>query len=161
MPIKNVDKISDKILNFTEKRKLNVEKKRRTYERIMFKNLMGIYSAIEGKEAISAIELIDISKDGCLIQIPWTPMSKEENAWQSGDDLKLRFYFTKDSYLPAITRVKRAQEYVEKGRSYLRYGLEFDKSVTTFEALKSFIDFLYKYAEFSSADKDESKVHFI
>lgn len=154
-------KTPDKVLNFAEKRKQNVEKKRRSFERIMFQNLMGIYSAIEGKNAISAIELIDISKEGCLIQIPWTPMSRSESAWKNGDEIKLRLYFTKDSFLPAITNVKRVQEYVEKGQSYLRYGLEFDKTVKTFEALKAFVDFLYKYAEFSSDDHGDEKVYFL
>lgn len=161
MAQKNKTIDSSKILDFNQKKQQNVEEKRRTYERIMFKNLMGVYSVVEDQVAIFPIELVDISLEGCLIQIPWSPVLKEENSWRLNQELKLRLYFTKGSYLPALVKIKRVQEYVEKGQSFLRYGLEFDRSVPTFEALKIFIQFLYKYAELSSIDHGDVKALFI
>ena len=43
----------------------------------------------------------------------------------------------------------------------MQYGCEFDDSMPSFEAIGSFIDFMYKFAEHSTVDHGESKVFFI
>jgi hypothetical protein len=46
------------------------------------------------------------------------------------------------------------------GITYMQYGCEFDKSVASFEAMQSFIDFIYRFAEHSAIDKGDTKVYF-
>lgn len=152
--------MADKLLDFVEKRKENVEKKRRSFERILFQNFLGAYSVINENGTIYPVTLVDISQDGCLFQVPWNPGRDKKFA----DDLELsmRMYFTKKSYIPVILKVKYGKESIgEDGRTYMHYGCEFDKSMSSFEAMSNFINFLYSFAEHSSIDKGDQKVYFL
>mgnify|MGYP003608461181 FL=1 len=149
-----------KILDFTSKRKEVVEQKRRSFERVLFQNFLGVYSVIDVSGVIHPISLVDISQEGCLIQIPWN--FKKDAKFPQDYEVTLRLYFTKQSYIPAVVKVKHGTEYVdENGHTYMRYGCEFDQSVGSFEALKSFIDFVYKFAEHSTIDKGDIKVFYL
>ena len=106
------------------------------------------------------MSIVDISRDGCQFQAPYVANAK--NNFKEGEEVTLRVYFTKDDFLPIVVNVKHAQEYIdEKGDAYMRYGGEFDQSLPSFQAFVPFIEFIYKFAEFSCIDKGESKVYFL
>ena len=149
-----------KVLDFVQKRKESVEKKRRSFERIMFQNLMGVYTALDQDGLIYPIGLVDISKDGCLFEVA-ADQSKEKKL-AKGTEFTLRLYFTNKSYIPAIVKIRYCQEYIaEDGQLYLRYGAEFDKSTSSYLALGSFIEFLYNFAENSVIDHGDVKAFFL
>jgi hypothetical protein len=148
------------VLNFVEKRKESIEKKRRSFERVMFQNILGVYTVIDSGGTVYPVSLVDISYDGCLLQTPWN--DKQDTPFEKDKEITLRFYFTKSSFVPAIVKIKHTKEHqAEDGRNYMRYGSVFDKSISSFEALKCFIDFVYKFAEFSTTDHGENKVFFL
>lgn len=152
--------MSDKVLDFVTKRKENIEEKRRTFERILFSNFLGAYTVINHNGGIYPVDLVDISHDGCLFQIPWN--FKEDQKLPMDLELNMRIYFTKHSYIPAILNIKYGKEHIDKdGNTYMQYGCEFDKSYPSFEALESFIKFLYSFAEHSSIDRGDTKVYFL
>ena len=152
--------MSDKVLDFVKKRKENIEEKRRNFERIMFDNVMGTYSVIDKEGSIYPVTLIDISNTGCLFEVPWNLENDEK--FKKGTEIPMRMYFTKQSYIPVIVRIKYGKEFVDKdGQTYMRYGAKFDTTTASFDALKSFIDFLYKFAEHSTIDKGDAKVYFL
>lgn len=151
--------MTDKLLDFNKKREASIEKKRRTFERVLFQNFLGAYSVIDQADSVYPIELVDISKEGCLFQVPWD-MNKQK-PYPKDHELSLRIYFTKGSFIPAIVSVKHQQEVIKDGVTYMQYGCEFDQSLPSFEALQSFIDFLYKFAKHSSVDKGDSRVYFL
>ncbi len=152
--------MSNDVINFQEKRKQSIEKKRRSFERVMFENFLGCYSVIDNNGSIYSIDIIDISESGLLFQVPWN--SNNDKKFEKGKDLTLRLYFTKESYLPAFVNVKYGTEFVDdKGQSFMRYGCEFDRENQTFEALDAFINFIYKFAEHSSVDKGDNRVYFL
>lgn len=152
--------MTDKLLDFNKKREAAIEQKRRSFERILFQNFLGAYSVIDQAGSVYPIELVDISKEGCLFQIPWDV--KSGTPYQAGHELSLRIYFTKDSYIPTTVAVKHSSETVaQNGNTYMQYGCTFDKSLPSFEALQSFIDFLYKFAEHSAIDRGDSRVYFL
>ena len=148
-----------KPIDFVKKRKENIEKKRRAFERILFKDILGVYTVIDTNDGIFSIEMIDISKEGCLFQTPWIP--GRDKKFKEESEIPLRMYFTKESFIPVNVIIKRASEHEQGGRAYMRYGCSFDKSVTSFSALNSFIDFLYKFAEHSAIDRGDPKVFFL
>lgn len=149
-----------KILDFTSKKKEIVEQKRRSFERVLFQNFLGVYSVIDSNGSIYPISLVDISPVGCLIQVPCNFKKDEKLATDS--EVALRLYFTKQSYIPAVVKVKHGEEHVdEHGHTFMRYGCEFDQSVGSFDALKSFIEFVYKFAEHSTIDKGDLKVFYL
>jgi hypothetical protein len=103
--------------------------------------------------------MVDIAGDGCAFQVPWN--AKKDKKLPGGLEINMRMYFTKASYIPVIMKIRHSKEVIgDDGNTYLQYGCEFDKSVPTFEAMQSFIDFLYKFAEHSAIDRGDIKVYF-
>jgi hypothetical protein len=148
--------MADKVLDFNAKRKESIEKKRRQFERLLFENFLGAYTMVENDGILEPVTLVDISHKGCLFQVPWNPTKNTKMA--KGTELKMRMYFSKYSYVPVLTNVARGTEFVdENGHTYMRYGCEFDTTMRSFDAVKSFIDFLYQYAEVSCIDKGDAK----
>jgi hypothetical protein len=149
-----------KVVDFTEKRKKSIEQKRRTFERVVFQEFLGVYTVIDDQGAGFPIKLLDISKDGCQFQVPFS--AKARNQFKEGTEVTMKLYFTKGSYLPAVVTVRHASEYIDKdGDAWLRLGGVFDTTLPSFKAVSSFINFIYQYAEFSCLDKGESKVFFL
>lgn len=149
-----------KVVDFNEKRKQTIEQKRRTFERVVFQEFLGVYSVVDDQGSNFPIKLVDISSDGCQFQLPFS--LKAKNQFKPDTEVTLKLFFTKGSYLPAVVTVRHASEYVDQqGDAWLRLGGEFDTSLPSFQALASFIQFIYQYAEFSCLDKGESKVYFL
>ena len=149
-----------KVVDFNEKRKKSIEQKRRTFERVVFQEIMGVYSVVDDQGSIFPVKLVDISGDGCQFQLPFS--LKAKNQFKAGTEVTLKLYFSKGTYLPAVVTVRHASEYVDKdGDAWLRLGGEFDTSLPSFKALSTFISFIYQYAEFSCVDKGENKVFFL
>ncbi len=149
-----------KVVDFNEKRMKNIEQKRRTFERVVFQEFLGVYTVIDDQGAGFPIKLLDVSKVGCQFQVPFS--AKAKNQFKSGTELTLKLFFTKESYLPAVVTVRHTSEFVDQqGDTWLRLGGEFDTAIPSFAALSSFINFIYQYAEFSCRDKGESKVFFL
>ncbi|MBT3586573.1 MAG: PilZ domain-containing protein [Halobacteriovoraceae bacterium] len=152
--------MTEKLLDFVEKRKENIEEKRRSFERVMFTNFLGCYTVLDQEGTHYPVRLVDFSREGCLFQIPWN--IKGDKKFEEGKEITLRIYFTKTQYIPVIVQVKYGQEYIEKDRqTYMRYGCEFDTSMPSFEALQAFIEFMYKFAEHSTTDRGDSRVFFL
>ena len=147
-----------KILNFNQKRQLNIEKKRRNFERVFFQNFLGAYATIEQAGVIAPISILDISKEGLLFKSPAGPRAF---SMAVHDEVTIRLYFTKDNYIPVILNIVRTKNIKEAGEMYVEYGCTFDKTIPTFDALSRFIDFIYSFAEHSSVDKGDSKVYFL
>ena len=146
----------DKLLNFNEKRIENIEKKRRNFERILFSNFLGAYSVIDQAGVVLPIDLIDVSRDGLSFSVP---AEINTSSFSQGTEITLRMYFTQDSYIPVVAAVKWVKNNKSPdGRACKEFGCSFDKNVPTFEALESFIEFLYKFAEHSSVDRGDAKV---
>lgn len=149
-----------KVVDFNEKRKKSIEQKRRSFERVVFQEFLGVYTVIDDQGSSFPIKLLDISSEGCQFQVPFS--MKAKNQFKSGTEVTLKLFFTKGSYLPAVVTVRHATEYIDQqGDAWLRLGGEFDTSLPSFAALQSFINFIYQYAEFSCLDKGESKVFFL
>ncbi len=148
------------VINFNKKRDEVVEKKRRNFERILFKDLMGCYTVVDKNDTLYSVELVDISEEGCLFQVPFTKNSIKK--FKQGKKLPFRFYFTDKSYLPIVVEIRHGTEFTgPDGQKYMRYGCQFDQETHSYEVLDSFIKFIYKFAEYSSIDQGNTKINFL
>ncbi len=149
-----------KIIDFNQKRKETIEQKRRSFERVVFQEFLGVYTFLDDQGSNFPVKLVDISKDGCQFQLPFS--LKAKNQFPAGSELTLKLFFTKGSYIPVVVKVRHTSEYIDQqGDAWLRFGAEFDTSLPSFSALSHFIEFMYQYAEFSCLDKGEGKVYFL
>lgn len=148
------------VIDFQAKRKESIEKRKRSFERVLFSEFLGSYAEVDNNGTKFNVSLVDISREGCLFQVPFTQGSMEHFSKQ--EEVTLRVYFTKDDFLPLVVSVKHCNEYIDqRGDAYIRIGGEFDQASPSFKAFSPFIEFIYKFAEYSCVDKGESKVYFL
>ncbi len=157
--------MNNKVLDFVGKRIENIEQKRRNFERVLFQNMLGAYTVIESNNVVYPIELIDLSKNGCQFKIPETKKTNQitnGNGIFSGQkEITLRMYFTGQSFIPVSVKIRHIKHVTdEKTGDHILIGGEFDTSTHSFEAMKAFIEFLYKFAENSVIDTNEVKSYF-
>ena len=149
--------MSNKVINFEDKRSESIEKKRRKFERLMFDNLLEVYAEVEEGEEIFPISLIDISRDGLQFEVP--AIRGQKGPFSKDDTINIRLYFSSNSYLPATIEIKHLQENIEDGRAFYRYGCLIDKTKDSFTPLGSFIEFLYQFSEYSLTDRSHKKAN--
>jgi len=151
-----------KVLDFVSKKQQTNEQKRRSFERLLFSNLLGSYTTINNEDGvIHPVSLVDISYDGLLFEMSQNPANKKM-PYKKDNDLTLRMYFTNDSYMPVVAKIMHGKEVVkEDGTTYWQFGCKFDKETASFPALNSFIEFLYKFSEVSTIDQKTKKVYFL
>lgn len=145
------------VISFSKAREAKIEEKRRRYERILFKHILGVYCVAEG-HGLKAVELVDVSADGLSFQLPVN--SKNLESLAPGNELTFRFYFSQDTFVPIIVKVMNERSCVEDGQKYVRFGCVVDSSAQSYETYKSFVVFLSKYAEAAQQDKGDLKFFF-
>ena len=149
-----------KIFDFGKERKKRIDQKRRHFERLALSNFLGVEQQISKDGVTHSVTLVNISHQGCLFQIHWNP--RRQTALPVDSEVTLRLYFTNDSYIPVVMKVKYGREHRSpEGTTYMQYGCEFDTSTSSFEAMSAFVDFLHKYAEHSTHDQGTKKVWYL
>jgi len=149
-----------KVIDFQEKRQESIEKRKRSFERVLFQEFLGSYAEIDDAGTKYSVNIVDVSRDGCLFQTPFSKGTQEH--FKVDQNITIRVYFTKDDFIPLSVDIKHGSEYIdERGDAFMRFGGVFDKTMPSFKAFEPFIEFIYKFSEFSCIDKGESKVYFL
>ena len=148
---KSKDKSEKQIIDLNHYRKERDEERRREYERVLFNRILGVYSYTEGagQKALTHVEVLDVSYSGLRFR-----EDKPELPMRVGQKVALRFYFTPSSYLRVVLDVKRVTKFKEDERTGYDYGCEMDTATKSAQVLKSFVGFMYKYAETACNDEN-------
>jgi hypothetical protein len=148
----------DQVVDFNQVRAQKLEEKRRTTERIFFKQLLSVYSVI-GRSSMCPIEFIDLSEEGCSFQIPYDV----ENPWPKDGttDMPIRIYFSQDTYLEIRVKIQNSRPSIENNRRYVRFGCTVEKSTQSFAAYQQFVRFLRTYAEHAHKDVGDVSVFYL
>lgn len=146
-----------RVINFNKIREEKIEEKRRKYERVIFKQILGLYCVAENK-ALRALELVDVSEDGLSFQLPIH--SKNLDFIEEGKSVPFRFYFSQDSFLPIVVNIQNKRHCIEEGQKYVRFGCSIDPTTQSYETYRLFVKFLSKYAETSHQDTGDLKFFF-
>ncbi len=148
------------IIDFNARREANIANKKRQFERIFFQEVIGCYSVIEEGNQIFPIEIVDISESGCKIQVPENAAG--EKNFEIDSEISIRMYFTKKSFITLVAKIKRSDITTDKsGKQFLEMGAEFDQSLPGHNVLKSFVQFVSSFAEYSNVDNNTKKVYFL
>ncbi len=148
---------TEQVVDFTEARAQKLDEKRRKTERIFFKHLLSVYS-VTGNDQMRAVELIEVSEEGCSFQVPFDPnrpWPKDEN------ELPIRLYFSQDTYIPIVLRIQNSRSCIDDGRRFMRFGCSVDKSLTSYPAYQQFVKFLKAYSEHSHRDMGDVTVFYL
>lgn len=153
------------VISFQKKKQESIEKKKRQFERVLFQEFVGCYITLEGEQtttkgkSLYALQLVDVSKNGCLLQIEDAP--KVDDFFTVGKTINLRLYFTKSSYLPAEVQLRRVDWLMMGGKRLLRVGCEFNQSQQSYQAIVAMVHFLYSYAEHSQVQQTSYRSLFL
>lgn len=146
-----------KVINLSVVREAKIEERRRKYERVLFKNILGVYCVAE-KNGLKAVELVDVSAEGLSFQLPHD--SKHLSSFAAGKEHAFRFYFSQDSFISVPVKVQNQRPCIEEGNRFVRFGCSVDTSAQSYEAYKLFVLFLEKYAATCQQDKGDGKFMF-
>lgn len=154
---KDSEKTSGTVINFAKAREAKIEERRRKYERVLFKNFLGVYCVAEG-QGLKAVELVDVSAEGLSFQLPVD--SKNLEGLKAGIDMTFRFYFSQDTFIPVVVKLQNTRQCIENGQKFIRFGCAVDQTPQSYDAYKFFVMFLAKYAETSHVDTGDLKFFF-
>lgn len=144
-----------KLVQIADRRREKQEAIKRDYERVLFRHVLGTYSVIE-KLGLKAVEMLDISKSGCSFQMPI-----EAGAFQVGEEIDFRFYFSNSTYIPCRLAIKRVNKIDDGFGSKWQYGASFDKTLSSYAAMEKFVDFVAAYSECAKEDKGDKHVWYL
>jgi hypothetical protein len=144
-----------KVINLTTIRAEKIEERRREYERIVFKNTLGVYTVMEQK-GLHAIELLDISEGGLSFQVP----EKGDLQFNEGDMFPMRFYISTDTYIAVGVKIVRSFTAIDQGKAVHRYGCLIDKEMASYSAIYHFVQFITKCAEHGHKDNEHFKIFY-
>lgn len=145
------------VIDLSEVRQAKIEEKKRKYERVIFKQILGSYCVIEGK-GLKAVDIVDVSPEGLSFQI--SASSKHTDDISVGDTVSFRFYFSQDSYLPVACKVQNKRDCIESGVHLVRYGCQIDRTLQSYDTYALFVAFLTKYAATSKQDSGDMHIFF-
>lgn len=149
--------VGTEIIDFKSAQQEKLEEKRRKNQRIIFKNMLGVYG-VTGDEKLKSIELLDLSDTGISFRVPF----KADNLWPTdSSELTIRLYFTQDTYIPLRVKIQNSKSMIEDGIKYTRYGCLIEKSSSSFEAYKKFVEFMKAYSTESYSDQGGVQVFYI
>lgn len=146
---KKKKKVTNEIIDFAELREQKIAERRVQYERVLFDKMLGVYSIVEG-QGLKAIELLDISNEGISFQIS----ADTPEVYQKGDQVKVRLYFSQDTYVPVVVNIKNSNPINISGRKMIRYGGSFDKDIKSYEAIQAFAEFIKVYSSLCVKDNN-------
>lgn len=155
MAPKDITKQKADVLNFSNARAEQIEERRRAYERVLFRNVLGVYTVMEQK-GLQAIELVDISEKGMSFHVSIDSKYKLE----IGEILNLRLYFAADSYLPISVKVVRALDTIVDGTAVRQYGCEIDTTFKSYGAVFHLFQFIRSCAEHGHIDSEHLKIFY-
>lgn len=153
---KETDRNKADVLSFNSARNEQIEEKRLNYERVLFRNVLGVYSVMEQKRGLHAIELLDISDKGMSFQLPINSDMKPE----VGDILNIRLYFASESFLPVAIKIVRVLDSISDGVPVHRYGCEIDTTFKSYQAVHYLYRFIKACAEHGHVDTDHLKIFY-
>lgn len=146
-----------KIVDLGKVREAKTEEKRRKYERVLFKNLLGVYCVAQDEE-LRAVELVDVSEEGLSFQLP--AHSKNLESFTSGKECLFRFYFSEETFIPVACRITNQRPCIEGGSTYIRFGCTVDQSLQSYGTYISFVNFLTKFAQTAQIDGAKQRVFY-
>lgn len=143
------------VISLNSVREEKIEEKRRTYERVVFRSNFGVYASLP-KDALQAVEVVDISEGGMLFQVP----ESSEFRLDVDQVISIKFYFSPDAFIAIDVKVVRSFTALENGRAVHRYGCLMDKSMQSYAAIFHLVQFITKCAEHGHKDDGRHKIFY-
>lgn len=146
---------NEKVINLSAVREEKIEERRREYERIVFRNTLGVYTVMEQK-GLHAIDLLDISEGGLSFQVA----ENGDLRFDEGETVTFRLYISTDTFILVSAKVVRSFTSIENGKAMHRYGCLIDKTMASYSAIYHFVQFITKCAEHGHKDDKHVKIFY-
>lgn len=145
---KNAKKISEEIVDITEKRQEIISQERRQVKRTILTEFVGAFVVVPNLGLVK-VAIYDISQDGISFD-----MEDGQGAFQKGEEVALRVYLNQNTYFPFLARVQNVRKIEEE--NVVRHGGAFGKDSLNAEALQHFVRFIETVS--ASLERDSGDV---
>jgi len=129
------------VVDFNSVREKKITEKMRKAERILFKNTFSLYSIL-GNSGLCAVDIEDVSEEGLAFSVMLDELSE---APKENEELKLRLYFSRETFLPLTVKVMNTHLFIHDGLKSIRVGCLLDTELPSTAAYKAFVTFLREY----------------
>lgn len=146
------------VIDFRSARDARIEERRRKYERVLFRNILGAYCVMNGGAKLDAVELVDASREGISFQLPLT--SKNLSDMEHGKEMSFRLYFSQEAFLTLGVRIVNKRDCIEGGVAYARFGCAVDTAAPSYDTFLAFVNFLTSFAETGQMDTGGAKLSY-
>lgn len=147
--------VSD-VVDFAAVRNKKLDEKRQNTQRILFRQMLGIYGVIDGHQM--AIDIVDLSPEGLAFQVPYERVKKLN---LDPKELNLRLYFSQDTYLPLKVVVQNRRELISEDGRVVRFGCRMDPTSPEHRAYVAFTEFVRCYSEIARKDTGSTSIFYI
>jgi hypothetical protein len=150
-------KTSNNLVQLEEVRKSRQDEDRRSYQRVLFNNVLNAYTVIEEKGLLE-VKLLDISESG--IRFGMTP---EYGKFKKNEKLAFRLYFSQNDYLPITIKVVRRQLVQSATESdFVEYGCKMLGVESEIRAcIGDLVHFIKRYTAVAKNDHGDRQVFFL
>lgn len=153
---KNIPAQDSQVIDFAQVRSRKLDEKRKNTERILFEQMLGIYSMVEGDMA--PIEIVDLLAEGCSFQVPSSTAGK----WSTSlSEMVVRLYFSQNTYLPLNVSIQNRRDVIMEGRRLVRFGCKISTSQPAYSAYAHFLGFVKLYSEIALKDTGRVSLFYI
>lgn len=148
-----------KVIDFEAARAQRSNETRRSRERFFLSHMIEVYCEIEGGQKPFAIEVVEVSEDGCSFRLP---IDQAKNLPRDASTvgiapIQTRIYFSRDSYLRVGFEIVNSARDITARGSAIRYGCRLDGNYASAEAYRQFVRFMEQFAK--HATSDDKKIH--
>ncbi len=145
------------IIDISQVRAQKLEEKRKSTERVFFRKLLSVYS-VATTDSMIAIDLIEVSEDGCSFQVPYDANRPWPNELTG---FPLRLYFSQDSFLEIPVQIQNTRHAIENHQRYIRVGCSVDTQASTYPTYLAFVNFLKLYSAQCGEDKGGIQIFYL
>ncbi|MCM2279701.1 MAG: PilZ domain-containing protein [Oligoflexia bacterium] len=145
-----------RIVSLTEARAKRVAKERRDFERFFLGEMTQVFCVTETGD-LFPIEIVELSQAGCSFRVPFESADKV-NLDNTGRFVQLRFYMSRDTYLPVAVKVTNTNPMLEQGFKYVRFGCGVEKELSSYQAYRQLVLFMDAFAKASRRESRKAAV---
>ena len=143
--------MTKKVVQLSDVRAQKTDQERRKIERYFLKDVFQMFCVLN--EKLSPIELIEAGEGGFSFRVPFHPEQKILTVEQ---ELAIRVYLSRDTFLPLGIKIMSAIALAEEGQKYMRYGCSLDSAFSSYPAYQQLMKFIEAYSITCRKDKEKS-----
>lgn len=142
---------STTVISLTEVRSKKRAEDRRKVERFFLHDVLQVFSVENAhfQDELVPLDILEVSERGFSFKVPYS----QKNKIDTNQELKIRFYLSRDTYLSIAASVASSVPMMENGDRYIRLGCAVDTHFSSYVAYLQMVQFFKAFSQVASTDR--------